>query len=79
MTEFKKEAKEYANKRAKKLCINECNLAYATMERAYQKGAEFGYNKAKEEAKIIIKDLLNNSDEYARQRAMDFLKKDIEK
>ena len=25
-------------------------------------------------AKVIIKDLLNNSDEYARQRAIDFLK-----
>lgn len=25
-------------------------------------------------AKVIIQDLLNNSDEYARQRAMDFLK-----
>jgi FtsZ-interacting cell division protein YlmF len=25
-------------------------------------------------AKTIIQDLLNNSDEYARQRAMDFLK-----
>jgi hypothetical protein len=35
---------------------------------------EFGYNKAKEEAKTIIQDLLSNSDEYARQRAMDFLK-----
>ena len=27
-------------------------------------------------AKTIIQDLLNNSDEYARQRAMDFLKED---
>ena len=27
-----------------------------------------------EYAKTIIQDLLNNSDEYARQRAMDFLK-----
>ena len=27
-------------------------------------------------AKTIIRDLLNNSDEYARQRAMDFLKED---
>lgn len=32
-----------------------------------------GYNKAKKYAKTIIKDLLSNSDEYARQRAMDFL------
>ena len=27
-------------------------------------------------AMTIIKDLLSNSDEYARQRAMDFLKKE---
>ena len=46
----------------------------------WRKGAEFGYNKAKEElterlayAKSIIQDLLNNSDEYAKQRARDFL------
>lgn len=48
-------------------------------------GAEYGYNKANgyaqefiddftEYAKVIIQDLLNNSDEYARQRAIDFLK-----
>lgn len=29
--------------------------------------------KANEYAKTIVKDLLNNSDEYARQRAMGFL------
>ena len=40
----------------------------------FVKGAEFGYNKANEYAKTIIQDLLNNSDEYARQRAIDFLK-----
>ena len=34
------------------------------------------FNKAKEYAKTIIQDLLNNSDEYARQRAMDFLRKE---
>ena len=42
-------------------------------ERAFKDGAEFGYNKANEYAKTIIQDLLDNSDEYARQRAMDFL------
>lgn len=80
----------------------------------WQRGAEFGYNKALEEnnklkeklknlesvadfqtssnmdryfqlkrskekiteAKNIIQDLLNNSDEYARQRAIDFLKEE---
>ena len=40
----------------------------------FKDGAEFGYNKAKDYAKTIIQDLLSNSDEYARQRAMDFLK-----
>ena len=29
--------------------------------------------KANEYAKTIIQELLNNSDEYARQRAIDFL------
>jgi hypothetical protein len=29
-----------------------------------------------EYAKTIIQDLLSNSDEYARQRAMDFLKRE---
>jgi hypothetical protein len=51
-------------------------LSDEQQEKAYdfQKGAEFGYNKAKDYAKTIIQDLLSNSDEYARQRAMDFLK-----
>ena len=43
---------------------------------AFQDGAEFGYNKANEYAKTIIQDLLDNSDEYARQRAMDFLEEE---
>ena len=60
---FEKEAEEYAKKRAKELWINECNLAYATMERAFQKGAEFGYNKANEEFKICEQ----NADTYYDQ------------
>lgn len=40
---------------------------------AYMRG-ESKYKTKLEYAKIIIQDLLNNSDEYARQRAMDFLK-----
>ena len=36
-------------------------------------GAEFGYNKANEYAITIIQDLLDNSDEYARQRAYEYL------
>ena len=35
-------------------------------------------NKANEYAKIIIKDLLDNSDEYARQRAIDYLEEEEE-
>ncbi len=42
---------------------------------------DFGENldecsEEREYAKIIIQELLNNSDEYARQRAMDFLKEE---
>ena len=55
-------------------------------------GAEFGFQKGikarintttisdcpikDEYAKAIIQDLLNNSDEYARQRAIDYLKEE---
>jgi hypothetical protein len=42
---------------------------------AYECGFLDGADKAKEYAKTIIQDLLNNSDEYARQRAIDFLKR----
>lgn len=52
------------------------NLNMPTYAQGFVNGAEFGYNKAKEYAKIIIQDLLNNSDEYARQRAMDWLKEE---
>lgn len=45
---FEKEAEEYTKERAKELDINDCCLAYYAMQRAYQKGAEFGYNKANE-------------------------------
>lgn len=45
-------------------------------EEDYINAFKDGYNKANEYAKIIIQDLLNNSDEYARQRAMDFLKEE---
>ena len=46
---FEEEAEEYTKQRAKVLGINDLNLAYHAMQRAYQYGAEFGYNKAKEE------------------------------
>jgi hypothetical protein len=42
---------------------------------AYMQGAS-KYKAKLEEAKIIIQDLLSNSDEYARQRAMDWLKEE---
>lgn len=45
---FEKEAEEYTKERAKGLDINDCCLAYYAMQRAYQYGAEFGYNKANE-------------------------------
>lgn len=70
---FEKEAEEYFEK--------ECLHSYADTEEelkedvmaAFKDGAEFGYNKANEYAKKIIQDLLDNSDEYARERVMDFL------
>ena len=40
---------------------------------AYIQGAS-KYKTKLDYAKTIIQDLLSNSDEYARQRAMDFLK-----
>ena len=74
---FEKEVDEMAVNNAKKIyglegsvCMNIQECAYVN---GFQDGVEFCYNKAKDEAKIIIQDLLNNSDEYARQRAMDFL------
>lgn len=50
---------------------SENNQDLATI--AYMQGAS-KYKAKLDYAKTIIQDLLNNSDEYARQRAMDFLK-----
>ena len=45
----------------------------------FQEGAEFGYNKAKEEAKDIINELLMNGyDENTREKALNFLYPDKE-
>lgn len=66
---FEKEAEEYS--RNFDWTNDDRIIDYS--ERGFKDGAEFGYNKANEYAKTIIKDLLDNSDEYARQRAMDFL------
>lgn len=68
--ELEKEAED--NKPPYAYCSFETNCEL--WKDGFQKGAEFGYNKANEYAKVIIQDLLDNSDEYARQRAYDFLK-----
>ena len=47
---FEKEAEKYTKERAKELDINDCCLAYYAMQRAYQYGAEFGYNKGYHDA-----------------------------
>jgi hypothetical protein len=55
-------------------CVGErCLSPYFDL---FQIGFEEGEKQNEElrEAKTIIQDLLSNSDEYARQRAMDFLK-----
>ena len=67
---FEKEAEERARDytdNAKRQVAYECG---------FLDGVDFGYNKANEYAKTIIQDLLNNSDEYARTRAMDFLEEE---
>lgn len=51
---FEKEAKEYAD-----WFWGASPYAKRAIEQAYQQGAEFGYNKAMNEAKGIIKDLLH--------------------
>ena len=75
---FEKEAEEFAD--CKKSFWRQGRTCIDSVRQAFQRGAEFGYNKAKKEkleyAKTIIQDLLNNSDEYARQRAMDWLKEE---
>lgn len=57
--------------------FEEAGRRYASdLEMIYKKGVLDGYSKAEkrlEYAKTIIQDLLDNSDENARQRAMDFL------
>ena len=51
---FEKEAKEYAD-----WFWGASPSEIRAIEQAYQKGAEFGYNKSMNEAKGIIKDLLH--------------------
>lgn len=65
------EIKQLQEENARLKKESEENQDLATI--AYMQGAS-KYKTKLDEAKIIIQDLLSNSDEYARQRAMDFLK-----
>ena len=57
---FKKEAEEYERTKHYRYEDNEyCGDITDGIIQAYQDGAEFGYNKAMNEAKGIIKDLLH--------------------
>jgi len=72
---FEKEALYYGYHQTLGISVSEMKQSASD----WREGAEFGYNQCKDKleyAKTIIQDLLNNSDEYARQRAMDFLKKE---
>ena len=73
---FEKDAEEYVNEHSEYDETFDMVFVNCETKKAFQDGAEFGYNKAKEEteyARTIIQDLLDNSDEYARQRAYEFL------
>ena len=79
---FEKEAEEWVK--------NNLHSTEEDYIKAFKDGAEFGFQKGIKTkvntttisdcpvkdayVKSIIQDLLSNSDEYARQRAMDFLK-----
>ena len=63
--------KELQEENARLKKESEENQDLATI--AYMHGAS-KYKTKLDYAKTIIQDLLSNSDEYARQRAMDFLK-----
>ena len=79
---FEKEAEEYADKSKSSFVVNEYGSTVYTqldIELAFQKGVTFGYNKANEEAKDIINELLMNGyDESTRAKALDFLYPDKE-
>ena len=74
--ELKKEAKSYAKR---KFGEEEQAYLHDIIAQVYYDGADtlcklIGEQKLKiNYAKTIIQDLLDNSDEYARQRAIDFL------
>lgn len=68
----KEMAEEYFEElKKKKIPFNMRNVN-REIKKAYLAGLKA--SKVKEEAKNIIQDLLSNSDEYARQRAINFLK-----
>ena len=57
---FEKEAEEWVKKEFPLLEVEHTNLEESITEyRAYKDGAEFGYSKAMNEVKGIIKDLLH--------------------
>lgn len=66
-----KKIKELQEENARLKKESEENQDLATI--AYMQGAS-KYKTKLDYAKTIIQDLMSNSDEYARQRAMDFLK-----
>ena len=71
---FEKEAEEYQTRKHHQRLYGNKPVVMKELNITYKDGFKDGYNKAKEEAETIIQDLLSNSDEYAKQRAIDFLK-----
>ena len=66
-------------KEAEKWVENNLHSTEEDYIKAFKDGAEFGYNKAKEEAKDIINELLMNGyDENTREKALNFLYPDKE-
>lgn len=66
--EIKQKAEDYA------LSQWEGQIPWSIIQKAYYDGYRDCEKEIITYAKIIIKDLLDNSDEYARQRAMEFIK-----
>lgn len=64
---------EFANETTKELEKENAELCHSISEAGK---ACAMLNEKLTEAKNIIQDLLSNSDEYARQRAMDYLKEE---
>ena len=71
---FKKEAEEYAEKHAFRIPYDGSDKFYDDKDyecskEGFQKGAEFGYSKSKNEAKEIIKGLLSCCRNYPQENA----------